>query len=159
MNQRKGYSIFTLSILLLYSAAFTSGELFFSSPEQKFWLPVVHCPSIYKFSHFHLLLQNPLDQFQPNFAQIILGCSGFEYIQIKGHIFFKGEIISKQQNTSTKLKIFFSRTTRPISTKLDWNFQVCPNNGHDFHQGELILKWQKNLLLENIGLISFNEKA
>jgi hypothetical protein len=37
----------------------------------------------------------PADQFQSNLVQIILKLRGFEIVQIKGQVLFKGEIITK----------------------------------------------------------------
>ena len=60
----------------------------------------------------------PLDQFQPNLVQSILGWRGFNFFfQMKGHDLLSGDYyeIAKIQYTR---KIFLSRTNRPISTKL-----------------------------------------
>ena len=37
----------------------------------------------------------PLGKFQPNLVQSILGWRGLKFIQMKGHAFFQGEIITK----------------------------------------------------------------
>jgi hypothetical protein len=39
----------------------------------------------------------PTGQFQPNLVQVILGKTEFKFLQIKGQILFKGEIITKLQ--------------------------------------------------------------
>jgi hypothetical protein len=48
-------------------------------------------------------------------AQIILRCTEFKILQIRGQILFKGEIIAKIEYGH--LKIFFSRTTRQEKLK------------------------------------------
>ena len=48
---------------------------------------------ITEFKNFPL--QKPLDQFQPNFAQIIRKKREFLFIQIKGHAIFQREINNK----------------------------------------------------------------
>ena len=77
----------------------------------------------------------PLGQFQPNSPQNILRWREFKFVQMKGHTLFQWEIKIHWQN----LKIFFSRTAWPISTKLGtkhpWvlGIQVWPNEGqHPF---------------------------
>jgi hypothetical protein len=55
-------------------------------------------------------------------VQIILGYREFKFVQIKGHVLFKGEIITKMKNGVGSLKIFFSRTAGPISTRLGTNY-------------------------------------
>ena len=40
------------------------------------------------------------------------------------------------------LKIYFSRTTGPISTKVDTNFQVCSSKGPALFQGEIIREYR-----------------
>jgi hypothetical protein len=50
-------------------------------------------------------------QFQSNLVQIIHEYREFKIVQIKGHVFFKGEIIAKIRLGVYKL--FFSRTTEP----------------------------------------------
>ena len=107
--------------------------LFFSSPEPKAQvsfsdqnLSVVRrrcrrcrrrrCRKLFTFSSSS---PEPLGQFQPNLAQSILGWRGFKFVQMKGTALFQGEIITKYWKYIDKIKkIFFSRTTEPISTKL-----------------------------------------
>ena len=62
---------------------------------------------------------------------------------MKGHALLQGEIITKKRNTLTKFKIFFSRTKKPILTKLGtkhpWvkGIQVCAKEGlHPFPRGD-----------------------
>ena len=78
----------------------------------------------------------PLSQFRPNLAQSILGWRGFKFVQMKGLALFQREIITKIAKKHWRnSKIFFSRTTEPISTKLGtkhpWvkGIQVCSNEG------------------------------
>jgi hypothetical protein len=55
-------------------------------------------------------------------VQIILGCREIKFVQLKGLVLFKGEIITKMSKWGwDHLKIFFSRTTGPILTRLDAN--------------------------------------
>ena len=74
-------------------------------------------------------------------AQSILGWRGFKFVQIKGPSLFQGEIITQIAKIYwSYLKIFFSRTTGPISTKLGtehhWvkGIQVCWNEGPHLSQ-------------------------
>ena len=60
-------------------------------------------------------------QFQPNLAQYISGWRWNKFVQMKGRSFFQG----RDDNNNKKmkihrrnLKIFYSRTTYPISTKV-----------------------------------------
>ena len=121
---------------------------FFSSPEPKAQVSfsdksfsVVrrrcccrHC--CHKLFTFSSSSPEPLDQFQPNLAQNILGWGGYKFVQIKASALFQGEIITKYRiYIDENKKIFFSRTTGPISTKLGtkhpwvtW-IQVCSNEG------------------------------
>ena len=93
-------------------------------------------PSVCKLFTFSSSSPEPLGQFQPNLAQNILGWRGFKYVQVKGPSLFQGEIITQIAKIHWRnLKIFFSRTTGSISTKLDtkhpWvkEIQVCSNAG------------------------------
>ena len=65
----------------------------------------------------------------------------------KNHSLFQREIIKKSENILMKnLKILFSRTTGPISTKVgtkhSWMNEIhyCKNEGPTFFQGEIIMK-------------------
>ena len=57
------------------------------------------------------------------------------FIQMKGHAFLQGDIIAKMSNYIEHIKIFFSRSTGIISSKLGtkhpWRkgIQVCSNEG------------------------------
>ena len=62
----------------------------------------------------------PLGQFQLNLAQSILGWRVFKFVQMKGPVFFQGEIIMKLQKIHWQiLKIFFSRT--PANFNQTWH--------------------------------------
>jgi hypothetical protein len=56
-------------------------------------------------------------------------------VQTKGIALIQGKIIAKSKNTLKIKKIFFSRTSRPISIKLDTHYpwvkgiEVCSNKG------------------------------
>ena len=64
--------------------------------------------------------KNIQDQFHPNLAQCILGWRGFNFVHMKSPTLFQREIIVKKQEHIDKIlkKIFFTRTTVSISTKL-----------------------------------------
>jgi hypothetical protein len=74
-------------------------------------------------------------QIQSNLGQTILESRKFKFVQIKGQVLFKGEIIKNVKIVWGHLKIFFSRTTGPILTRLDTNhswvkgIQVCSKEG------------------------------
>ena len=91
------------------------------------------CRKLFTFSSSS---PDPLGQFQPNLAQSILWWRGFKFVQMKGPAFFKGIYIYEVAKIhSRNKKIFFSRVTEPISTKLVtmhlWMMrtQVCSNEG------------------------------
>ena len=106
--------------------------------------------------------------------QSILGWKGFKFAQIKGHTFFKGEIIGKIVKIHLELlKTFFSRTTGPFSTKLGTKYpwvkmiqvyfcsieESCPSQSGDnctIVIVENFLKNFKSLLLQNNWVI-FNQ--
>ena len=93
----------------------------------------------------NLLLQNPLDQFQLNLTQSILGWRGFKFassFKWRAPSFKRGDNYEIVKIHWRNLKIFFYRTTGPISTKLNtkhpWvkGIQVCSNEGpHLFPRG------------------------
>jgi hypothetical protein len=66
------------------------------------------------------------------------------FVQIKGQVLFKGEIITKMG--WGHLKIFFSRTTGPVLTRLGTNhswvkeIHVCSKKGIAPLQREIIAK-------------------
>ena len=74
------------------------------------------CSSLCKLFTFSSSPQQPLIQFQPNLAQSIPGWRRLKFLQMKGHTFPKREIILEIH--WWLLKIFLSRTTGPISTKI-----------------------------------------
>ena len=72
----------------------------FSSPELKAQVifsdhPSSVCPSVCKLFTLSSSSPEPLVQFQPNFAQSILGSRGFKFVQMKGPALFQGEIITQ----------------------------------------------------------------
>ena len=75
----------------------------FSSPEPKAQVSfsdqnlsvVRRCRRRHKLFTFSSSSPEPLDQFQPNLAQSILGWRGLKFAQIKGFAFLQGEIIMK----------------------------------------------------------------
>ena len=76
--------------------------------------------------------QEPLDLFQPNLPQSIVGWKGFKFAQMKGRSRFQGEIYEIAKIHWQNLKFFFSKTTGPISTKLKTN--ILGRRGFDFEQ-------------------------
>ena len=88
--------------------------------------------------------QEPLSQFQPNLAQSIPWSRGFKFAQMKDPTIFQGELIKKLQKIHGQiLKIFYSRTSVLISTKLCTNYSSvkenadCINEGpHPFQRGD-----------------------
>ena len=102
------------------------------------------CLSVCKLFTFLSSSPEPLGQFQPNLAQSILGWRRFKFVQMKGPVLFQGEIIREQRKYIHKIKkIFFSRTSVPISTKLctkhPWvkGIKNSSNEGpHPFPKGE-----------------------
>ena len=69
-------------------------------------------PSVRKLFAFSSSLE-PIGQFQPNLAQSILEWRGFKIFEMKGYACFHG------YRNWRNLKISFSRTTGPISSKQD----------------------------------------
>ena len=76
----------------------------------------------------------PLDQFQPNLSQCILGWRGLRLYKWRAQPFSMERWLQNSENTLKKLKkILFSRTTEPISTNLGtkhpWvrGIEICTN--------------------------------
>ena len=127
-----------------------------SSPELKAqvsfsdnFLSVV-CPSVclsVNFSHFHLLLQNHWAHFNQNWHNASLGEADSFSSNEGPQPFPKGDNyeIAKIHWRNFK-KIFFSRSTGPISTKLGtyilgWRgFKFVQMKGPSLFQGEIITK-------------------
>ena len=75
---------------------------------------------------------------------------GIQIFQMKGHTVFQGEIIKKNSKINwLNEKIFFSRSTGPISTKLDtkhplvMGIHISSNEGTHPFPGEIITKKRK----------------
>ena len=89
------------------------------------------CSKLFTFSASS---PEPLSQFNLNLVQSILRWWGFKFVQMKDHTLFEGEVITqKQKYIEKKLKIFFSRTTGPMSSTLGtkhlflMRIQICSN--------------------------------
>ena len=139
--------------MLTYAFSFgklkSSRSSFLSSPKLKawelFWSPVVHS-SVRKLITFSTSPE-PLGQFQPNMPQSILEWRVFSNEGPRP--FPRGDNCEIVKIHWQNLKMFFSRTTGPISTKLctkhPWGklIQVCSNEGQPLLQGEIKIKHQK----------------
>ena len=107
----------------------------FSSPELKVEVSFSDCLSVRKLFTFSSSSPEPLSQFQPNLAQSIFGWRRFKFVQMKGtnhpwmkdiqnfknkgsRPFIKGGYYEMAKIHWRNLKILFSRSTGPISTKL-----------------------------------------
>jgi hypothetical protein len=65
----------------------------------------------------------PLGQYQPDLAQVILEERAFKFVQMEGIALLQREIIAKEWKcTENFMKIFFSRNSRPNSIKLVTNY-------------------------------------
>ena len=89
--------------------------LFFSSPELKAQVSFSDRLSSVRlsvnFSYFRLLLKNHWANFeQPNLAQCILWWRGFKFVQMKGPVYFQGEIITKERKYIDKI---FKKSSSP----------------------------------------------
>ena len=79
----------------------------------------------------------PLSQFQPILAQIILRWRGFKFVLMKGPALFQGEIVMSSKHTLTKLK-------NPILQN------HCANINQTWHKASLgegdssLCKWRTN---------------
>jgi hypothetical protein len=116
---------------------FNSGEeiiafLAHLSWKLKWAILIARCPSVCKLLHFRPLLQNHWANFnktwhKSSLEEEILNCSN------------EGDCLSPREDYSKRVKIhwkiFFSRTSRPISIKLGTHYpwvkgiQVCSNKG------------------------------
>ena len=102
---------------------------------------------VVNFSHFHLLLQNHWDNFNQTWHKVFLGEGDLSLFKWRAPPFSKGEIITQIAKIHwSHFKIFFSRTTEPISTNLGtkqpWlkGIQVCSNEGPALFQRDIITK-------------------
>ena len=105
----KGTTVILVCFLMYMQLSFTKCGLVLFLAESSvglFWLPV--CLSACK-----LFFSRPLDQFQLNKASLGKGYSSFS--NERPHPYPRGD---NSKNTLTTFKIFFFRTTEPISTKL-----------------------------------------
>ena len=99
--------MYTLNLMQIITYSFISSQ----------WISV--CLSVCNFSHFDFFSRTILGQFQPNLIDTKhLWVKGIQVYSNDGPgPFPRGDIITKWR----KLKIFFSRTTELISTKLGTN--------------------------------------
>ena len=94
-----------LLIYIIYHGSVIKKTYIFSSPELKAQVSFSDhlssvvcqsvCPSVCKLFTFSSSSPEPLDQFQSNLAQSILGWRGFKFVQMKFPNLPKGEIIGK----------------------------------------------------------------
>ena len=77
------------------SLGFACGRLDVWLPVTKICHPLFFSPPVLKDQMSLSSTPEPFDKLQPNLAQSILGWRGFNFVQIKGHALFQGEIIMK----------------------------------------------------------------
>ena len=99
---------------------------------------------VINFSHFHLLLQNLWAIFNQTWHKH-LWVKGIQVCSNEGpHSFPRGDNYKSAKIHCQNFKIFFSRTTRPISNKLGTNylwvkeFKLVQMKAPTFFQGEII---------------------
>ena len=108
---------------------------------------------IVNFSHFHPLLQNHRANFNQTWHKASLGEGNSSLFKEGPRPFPRGDNYEIVKIHWRNLKIFFSRTTEPISTKLGtkhpWvkGIQVCSNEGpRPFTRGDnyeiVIIHWR-----------------
>ena len=87
-----------------------------------FLIACCRCQSVrlsVNFSHFHLLLQNHWANFNQTWHKYLYLWMGFKFAKLKRpHLFPRGYNNEIAKIHWWNLKIFFTRTTGPISTKL-----------------------------------------
>ena len=83
-------------------------------------LSIVHRRCCCNLSHFHLL-QNHSANFHQTLHKASLDKGDSSLFKWRALPFSKGRWLWKSENTLRNFKIFFSRTTEPISTKLGTN--------------------------------------
>ena len=91
--------------------------------------------------------------FQPYLAKIILGWSEFKFVQMKGHagLFPRGDNDDIAKSNWRNLKILFSRTTEPISTRFGtmhhgedlslFNWRAMVLSRRDNYEKAIIHQW------------------
>ena len=118
--------------------AFGSSELFLSE--------FVRCPSSL-FSHFYLLLQNHWTNFNQICHKASLSEEDSSLFRCRAPPHFKGDDYAILKKNWRNFKIFFSRTTAPISTKfgtmhpLVKGFKFVQMKVLALLQGEIITKY------------------
>ena len=120
-NYSSLFSISRKNSLILKLVVLISVLWFFSLPEGKSFfnwnLSVVCSCKLFTFSPFYL--QNHLANFNHTWHKASLGESGLSLFKWKVAPFPRGDNNKIAKIHWRKFKIFFSRTTGPISTKLD----------------------------------------
>ena len=149
----------------------------FSSPELKAQvsfsdhLSSVVCPSVClcKFSHFHLLLQNHWANFNQTWHKVSEGEGDSRLFKWRPRPSQRGDNWELIKINWQLLKIFSSRTTGPILTKLGtkypWvkGFQVCLNEGpHPSPRGDnneiAKIHWQNSKIFYSRTTWTFSTK-
>ena len=134
---------------------------FFSSPEMKAQVSFSDrlssaCPSVY-FYIFIFFFRSTWS-ISTKHGTKHHWVKGFKFIQMKGNALFRGDIITKKREYINEIwKIFFTRTTRPISTnfgtlgtKHPWvkeiKFVQIKEHICTLFHSEIITKYQKYIL-------------
>ena len=103
------------------------------------------------FSHFHLLLKNQWANFNQTSLKASFGNGDSSFLNERSRPFSRGYIYQIAKIHWQNLKIFFSRTTKPISTKLGtsilwwWGLKCVQIKGHTPFQEKIITKKLKHL--------------
>ena len=118
---------------------FTIFSIYFSSPEPKAQMSFsdqnLSIVVVVNFSHFHILLQNHWANFNQTWHKAYLGKGDSSLFSEGLRPFPRGDNYEIVKIHWQNLKIFFSRTAGPISTKLGTNhlwvkgIQVCSIEG------------------------------
>ena len=120
------------------------------------------CPSV-NFSYFRLLLKNHWANFNQTLYKASLGEGDSSFFQMKGPALFpRGDNYEIVKIHWQNLKIFFSWTTDPISTKLGTRhpsvkeIQVCSNKWPcSFPRAEPLSRFRPNLAQSILGWRGF----
>ena len=109
------------------------------------------CLSVCQLFIFSSSSPDPQSQFQPNLAQSILELRGFKFVQMKVRPFPRGDNYKRVLIHWRIIKIFFSRSTEPISTKLGTNhhwvteIQVFLKKGpRPYNYEKAIIHWRNS---------------